>query len=78
MHYIGIKQRIRNKLDSLFRINHSSDYGYLAQDAFLAPDVIVFSKKNLFLYENTSIPEGGGNSKSSIKVYNEAWILLKL
>lgn len=59
MHYIGIKQRIRNKLDSLFHINHSSDYGYLAQDAFLAPDVIVFSKKNLFLYENTSIPEGG-------------------
>ena len=58
MHYIGIKQRIRNKLDHLLRIDRRGEYGYMAQDAYLAPDVMVFSKKNLFLYENTSIPEG--------------------
>ena len=59
MHYIGIKQRIKNKLDSLFHIDRRAEYGYMAKDAYLAPDVMVFSKKNLFLYENTSIPEGG-------------------
>ena len=58
MHYIGIKQRIRNKLDRLLGIDRRSEYGYLAPDAYLAPDVMVFCKKNLFLYENTSIPEG--------------------
>lgn len=58
MHYIGIKQRIKNKLDRILHIDRRDEYGYLAQDAYLAPDVIVFNKKNLFLYENTSIPEG--------------------
>ena len=58
MHYIGLKQRIRNKFDKLFRINRRAEYGYMAKDAFLAPDAMVFSKKNLFMYENTSIPEG--------------------
>ena len=59
MHYIRIKQRIRNKLDKLFHIDRCSDFGYMAANAYLAPDVLVFSKKNLFMYENTSIPEGG-------------------
>lgn len=30
----------------------------MAKDAYLAQDVIVFNKKNLFLYEGTSVPEG--------------------
>lgn len=58
MHYISIKQRIKNKIDHLFHIGRRGEYGYMAKDAFLAPDVMVFNKKNLFLYENTSIPEG--------------------
>ena len=58
MHYIGIKQRIKNKIDKLFHIDRLSEYGYMAKDAHLAPDVMLFSKKNLYLYENTSIPEG--------------------
>ena len=58
MHYIGFKQRIKNKIDKLFHIDRLSEYGYMAKDAHLAPDVMLFSKKNLYLYENTSIPEG--------------------
>ena len=58
MHYIGFKQRIKNKIDKLFHIDRLSEYGYMAKDAYLAPDVLLFSKKNLYLYENTSIPEG--------------------
>lgn len=58
MHYIGLKRRIRNKIDKLFHIDRNKEYGYMAKNAYLAPDVIVFSKKNLFLHENTSIPEG--------------------
>lgn len=58
MHYIGIKQRIRNKIDSIFHIDRRSSYGYLAKDAYIAPDAIIYNRKNLFLYENTSIPEG--------------------
>jgi acetyltransferase-like isoleucine patch superfamily enzyme len=58
MHYIGLKRRIRNKIDKLFHIDRNQEYGYMAKNAYLAPDVIVFSKKNLFLHENTSIPEG--------------------
>ena len=58
MHYISVKQRIKNKIDKLFHIDRRSEYGYMAKDAFLAPDVLLFSKKNLYMYENTSIPEG--------------------
>ena len=58
MHYIGIKQRIKNIIDKLFHVNRCSEYGYMAENAFLAPDVLLFSKKNLYLYENTSIPDG--------------------
>ena len=46
MHHIGIKQQIRNKFDRLFRIDRRGKYGYLAKDAYLASDVVVFSKKN--------------------------------
>jgi acetyltransferase-like isoleucine patch superfamily enzyme len=58
MFYTNFKQRIRNKIDRLFHIDRRSEYGFMAKDAYLAPDVMVFSKKNLYLYENTSIPEG--------------------
>ena len=58
MHYIILKKRIRNKLDRLFHIDRREEYGYMAKDAYLAQDVIVFNKKNLFLYEGTSVPEG--------------------
>lgn len=58
MYYTSIKQRIRNKIDRLFRIDRRGEYGYMAKDAYLASDVVVFSKKNLFLYENTSLPSG--------------------
>lgn len=58
MFYTSIKQRIRNKLDSLFHIDRRGEYGYMAKDAYLASDVVVFSKRNLFLYENTSLPSG--------------------
>ncbi len=59
MHYVSIKQRIKNHIDKLLHIDRHSEYGYMAKDAYLASDVIVFCKKNLYLYENTSIPEGG-------------------
>ena len=78
MHYISFKQRIRNKIDCLLRTDRRTEYGYMAKDAYLAPDVIVFNKKNLFLYENTSVPEGGGNIESSQQVYHEKRIVLKL
>lgn len=58
MHYIGIKQRIRNKIDRLFHINRRDEYGFMAEDAHLAEDAIVFCKKNLFLHEKVSIAEG--------------------
>ena len=58
MFYTSIKQRIRNRLDRLFYIDRRAEYGYLAKDAYLASDVVVFNKKNLFLYENTSLPSG--------------------
>lgn len=58
MNPIGIKQALRNKLDKLFHINRRCEYGYMAKDAYLSPDTIVFSKKNLFMYENTGVPGG--------------------
>lgn len=58
MNPISIKQRIRNKIDKLFRVDRRSEYGYMADENCLNPDTIVFNKKNLFMYENTSIPGG--------------------
>lgn len=58
MNPISIKQLIRLKLDKLFHIDRRNEYGYMANNAYLNPDTIVFNKKNLFLYENTSIPGG--------------------
>lgn len=58
MNPISIKQLIRNKLDKLFHIDRRNEYGYMAEDAYLNPDTIVFNKKNLFMYENTGIPGG--------------------
>ena len=62
MNPIGIKQALRNKLDKLFHIDRLNEYGYMAEDAYLSPDTIVFSKKKLFMYENTGIPGGGNDS----------------
>lgn len=58
MFYTSIKLRIRNKIDRILHIDRRAEYGFMAKDAYLASDVVVFSKKNLFLYENTSIPSG--------------------
>jgi len=77
MHYISVKQRIKNKIDKLFHIDRRSEYGYMAKGAYLAPDVLLFSKKNLYLYENTSIPEGV-NSKSTQQVYHETRLFFQL
>lgn len=58
MNPISIKQLIRLKIDKLFHIDRRKEYGYMAKDAYLNPDTIVFNKKNLFMYENTGIPGG--------------------
>ena len=58
MNPIGLKQAIRLKIDRLLHIDRSKEYGLMAQTAYLAPDSIVFCKKNLFMEENTSIPGG--------------------
>lgn len=58
MNPIGLKLLIRHKIDKLFRIDRRDEYGLMAKTAYLAPDSIVFNKKNLFMEENTSIPGG--------------------
>lgn len=58
MNPISIKQTIRLKLDRLFHIDRKGEYGLMANDAYLSPDTVLFSKKNLFMEENTSIPGG--------------------
>lgn len=62
MNPIGIKTFIRKKIDRLFKIDRRHEYGMMAKSAYLSPDTIVFSKKNLFMYENTGIPGGGNDS----------------
>lgn len=58
MNPINIKRLIRLRIDKLFHIDRRNEYGFMAKDAYLNPDSIVFNKKNLFMYENTSIPGG--------------------
>lgn len=58
MNPIGLKQRIHLFIDKLFHIDRRREYGYMSKDAYLNPDTILFCKKNLFMYENTSIPGG--------------------
>ena len=58
MNPIGLKQAIRMKIDRLLHIDRSKEYGLMAKTAYLAPDSIVFCKRNLFMEENTSIPGG--------------------
>lgn len=58
MNPIGLRQRIRLFFDKLFHIDRRGEYGYMAKDAYLNPDTVLFNKKNLFMYENTSIPGG--------------------
>ena len=49
MNPIGLKQAIRMKIDRLLHIDRSKEYGLMAKTAYLAPDSIVFCKKNLFM-----------------------------
>lgn len=58
MNPVGFRQLFRQKFDKWFHIDRRYEYGYMALDAYLASDSIVFNKKNLFMYENTSIPGG--------------------
>ena len=58
MFYTSIKQRIQNRIDRILHVDRRGEYGYMANDAYLAEDVIIFNKKNLFLYEKTSLPSG--------------------
>ena len=58
MNPISIKQTIRLKLYRLFHIDRKGEYGLMANDAYLSPDTVLFSKKNLFMEEKTSIPGG--------------------
>lgn len=58
MNPIGIKKSLQLKLDRLFRIDRRGEYGMMAESAYLHPDTVLFSKKNLYMEENTSIPGG--------------------
>lgn len=58
MNPISIKQLLRLKLDKLFHIKRNDEYGLMAETAYLSPDTILFSKKNLCMEEHTSIPGG--------------------
>lgn len=58
MNPISIKQTLRLKLDRLLHVDRSGEYGLIARSAYLSPDTMIFSKKNLYMEENTSIPGG--------------------
>ena len=58
MNPIGIKQVLRLKIDKWLHIDRKGEYGMMASTAYLSPDTVLFSKKNLFMEENTSIPGG--------------------
>ena len=54
MNPISIKQTIRLKLDRLFHIDRKGEYGLMANNAYLSPDTVLFSKKNLFMAHPTN------------------------
>lgn len=58
MNSIGLKIKIRMFVDKLFKIDRRAEYGLMDKTAYLAPDTILFNKKNLYMEENTSIPGG--------------------
>lgn len=58
MNPISIKKSLRLKLDRLLHIDRRDEYGLMAPTAYLAPDTVLFSKKNLFMEEDTCIPGG--------------------
>lgn len=58
MNNIGIRRKIRLFLDKLFAVDRRDEYGYMAKSAYLAPDTMLFNKRNLFMEEGTSIPGG--------------------
>lgn len=58
MNPISLKKSIRLKIDRLLRVDRRGEYGLMAASAYLSPDTVLFSKKNLYMEENTSIPGG--------------------
>lgn len=58
MNNIGLRRKISLFLDKLFGVDRRSEYGFMAKSAYLAPDTVLFNKKNLFMEEETSIPGG--------------------
>ena len=58
MNPIGLKKKICMFVDRLFKIDRRAEYGLMDKTAYLAPDTILFNKKNLYMEEHTSIPGG--------------------
>lgn len=58
MNSIGLKKKICMLVDRLFKIDRRAEYGLMDKTAYLAPDTILFNKKNLYMEEHTSIPGG--------------------
>ena len=58
MNPISLRKSIALKIDKIFHIDHSNEYGLMAASAYLAPDTILFSKQNLYMEEHTCIPGG--------------------
>ena len=58
MNSIGLKKKICMFVDRLLKIDRRAEYGLMDKTAYLAPDTILFNKKNLYMEEHTSIPGG--------------------
>lgn len=54
MNPISIKQTIRLKLDRLFHIDRKGEYGLMANDAYLSPDTVLFSKR-IYLWKRKQV-----------------------
>lgn len=54
MNPISIKQTIRLKLDRLFHIDRKGEYGLMANNAYLLPDTVLFSKK-IYLWKRIQV-----------------------
>ena len=46
MNPIGLKKKICMFVDRLFKIDRRAEYGLMDKTAYLAPDTILFNKKN--------------------------------
>ncbi len=54
MHYISVKQRIKNLFDMIFHIDHSSENMVIWLRMHIWPLTSLYLTKNLFLYEDIS------------------------